>query len=79
MPLPPGAAMVGLRDRVAVVIVAVGVDGAERADAARLGPMASRYPVGDGNARTTLDEREDFGAAILIALIACMISQIGLA
>ena len=45
VPLPPGAAVIDLRDRLAVRVVAVGVDRAERADAAGEAQWPEEMPL----------------------------------
>ncbi len=55
-------AAIDLRDRAAGVVVAVGIDGAERADAARGGPASGGQPVGDRHTLAALDQRENLDA-----------------
>ena len=56
MPLAPGAAVIDLRNEPAVLVVAVGVDGAERADAAGERPVAGGDAVGDRHALAAFDQ-----------------------
>src|SRR5438067_7912015 len=57
MPFTAGAAVIELRDQLALVVVAVGIDAGERADAARGRPGARALAVRDRNALAALDER----------------------
>jgi hypothetical protein len=62
VPLAPCAAVIELRDDAPLRIIAVGVDGAERADPAGRRPMAGRDSVGDGDAFAAFDQRQDVDA-----------------
>ena len=55
--------MVNLRDTLPVGCETIGVDGAERADPARQGPVASRYPIGNGNALAAFHQRQNVAPA----------------
>src|ERR1019366_6076841 len=50
MPLPPRASVIHLRDRLALLVITVGVDSTDRTDAATHGPVAGGGAVGDGDA-----------------------------
>src|SRR5579864_190557 len=62
MALAPRAAMVDLRDALALRVVAVGLDAGESADASGSSPGTGAFAVGDGNALAALDEREHLAA-----------------
>ena len=58
VPLPPGAAVVDLVDRIANLVVIVGVDGAECTGPARLRPPAGAYARGYADAFAALNQRQ---------------------
>src|SRR6266567_2318528 len=60
--LAPGAAEIKLRDWLAGLVVAVGVDAGERADPARGGPGARTLAVRDRNALAAFDKRQHLAA-----------------
>src|SRR5947208_16619292 len=59
MPLTAGAAEIDLRDQLALVVVAVGIDAGEGADPARGGPCPGALPVRDPDASVSPDDRPD--------------------
>ncbi len=59
-----GRLRIDLRDRVAVLVIAVGIDRADGADAARGGPGTRTQVIGGGHALAAFDQRPDFLAAI---------------
>src|SRR5205814_10528135 len=59
MPLAAGAAEIDLRDQLAFVVVAVGIDAGEGADPARGGPCAGTLAVRDRDAFAPPAERQD--------------------
>ena len=59
-----GRLRVDLRDRVAVLVIAVGIDRADCSDAASSGPGAGTHVIGGGNTLAAFDERPDFLAAV---------------
>src|SRR5690349_8541932 len=58
MSLAPGAAVIDLRDQLAVLVVAVGVDAGEGADPARGGPGPRTLAIRDRDALAAFDERQ---------------------
>ena len=69
VPLTPGAPVIDLRLAMAVLVVTVGVDGAERASAARLRPVTGRHAGGHGHALAPLHEGRTSTPPMRIALI----------
>ena len=63
MAFAAGAAAIDLFDQAAALVVAVGVDGAERADAAGAGPVAGGDAGGHGDALAAFDDRQHVHAA----------------
>ena len=59
-----GRLRVDLRDRVAVLVIAVGIDRADSTDAASSSPGAGAHVIGGGNTLAAFDERPDFLAAV---------------
>ena len=63
MPLPPGAAMIDLRDRPPVCVETIGIDGTERANTAGQRPVAGGNAIGDGNTLAAFYQRENIDPA----------------
>src|SRR6516225_1056035 len=59
MALAPGTAVIELRDSLALLVVAIGVDAGEGANAAARRPGSRAFAVGDGNTLAALNERQN--------------------
>ena len=55
-------AVIDLRDRLAVLVIGIGIDAGEGADAAGQRPGAGGLPVRDGNALAAFNERQDLAS-----------------
>ena len=62
MPVAARFALIDLRDEIAVLVIAVGIDAGKSADAAGRSPGAGAFAVGHGNAFAALNERQHFTA-----------------
>ena len=64
MAVAAGAAVIDLGDDIAETVIAVGIDGGHRADAASRRPGTGTRMVGHRNALAAFDQRPDFAATI---------------
>ena len=60
-----GVLRIGVFDKAAVLIIAIGVHSADRANTARCCPCARTLMIGRRNAFTAFDQRPDFASAIV--------------
>ena len=65
VPLLAFAAMIDLRDDIAILVIAVRIDGRDSANATSGGPCTRTCVIGGGDAFSTLDQRPYFPTVIL--------------